>query len=254
MSDPITPCAEALAAADPDRFAAVMALPGAARAPLFAVYAANLEMARAPWAAREPMVAEIRLQWWIDALGALATTGAEPRHEIGPALLKIVPEALELLVEVGEARRADCWSDPFEDAGRLHDYLDATSGALTLAAARALGLSGHEAALRAAGAAAGLANWLVALPELTARGRLCLVGATPAALGTLAIEALARLEAAEEALQKAPEAARFAMLAHWQARKALVRAAKDPARIASGGLRVSEFSRRLSLLRARAAL
>ncbi|SOB98748.1 squalene/phytoene synthase family protein [Rhodobacter maris] len=254
MSDPVTVCAERLAAGDPDRFAAVMALPGRARAPLFAVYAANLELARAPWAAREPMVAEIRLQWWIDALGALAAAGTEPRHEIGPALLNIAPEALELLVEMGEVRRTDCWSDPFEDAGRLRDYLDATSGALTLAAARALGLSGHEAALRAAGAAAGLAAWLVALPELTARGRLCLAGARPEDLAGLASEALVALDAAEVGLKTAPEAARFATLAHWQARRILHHAAKAPERIAAGELRGSEFRRRLSLLQARARL
>lgn len=64
----IAACAALVARGDPDRFAAIMAAPPAARARLFPLYAFNLEVARAPWVTKEPMIAEMRLQWWRDVL------------------------------------------------------------------------------------------------------------------------------------------------------------------------------------------
>ncbi|TNF18762.1 MAG: phytoene synthase, partial [Rhodobacteraceae bacterium] len=57
-------CAAIVEKGDPDRFASAMAAPVAARARLFPLYAFNLEVARAPWVTQEPMIAEMRLQWW----------------------------------------------------------------------------------------------------------------------------------------------------------------------------------------------
>lgn len=253
MSDPVALCAERLAAGDPDRFAAVMACPVSDRPALFALYAANLAIAQAPWASAEPLVAEMRLQWWIDALEALAAQGRPVPQEIGPALQALPEAALRGLITVAEARRVDCHGEAFADAARLWDYLDATSGALAAAAGACLG-AGSEAALHAHGTAAGLANWLIALPELTARGRLTLAGATPDTLALLARDGAARLLAAQAALRTAPAAARLAALSGWQAAAVLHRAAGAPERIAAGALRGSEFSRRLGLLRARLAV
>ena len=59
-------CANLVARADPDRFAAVMAAPFDARAVLLPIYAAAAEVARAPWMTQEPVIAEMRLQWWRD--------------------------------------------------------------------------------------------------------------------------------------------------------------------------------------------
>ncbi|KQB17219.1 squalene/phytoene synthase family protein [Rhodobacter capsulatus] len=253
MSDPVALCAERLAAGDPDRFAAVMACPVSDRPALFALYAANLAIAQAPWASAEPLVAEMRLQWWIDALEALAAQGRPVPQEIGPALQALPEAALRGLITVAEARRVDCHGEAFADAARLWDYLDATSGALAAAAGACLG-AGSEAALHAHGTAAGLANWLIALPELTARGRLTLAGAEPGLLADLARDGLTRLAATRGALRTAAPAARLAALSGWQAAAVLHRAAGAPERIAAGALRGSEFSRRLGLLRARLAV
>lgn len=253
MSDALSLCAERLSAGDPDRFAAVMASPPADRPALFALYAANLAIAQAPWASAEPLVAEMRVQWWIDALVAQSKQGKPIPHEIGPALQALPVEALGGLITAAEARRADCHGETFADESRLWDYLDATSGAVC-AAAGACFDAGFEAALHAHGAATGLANWLIALPELTARGRLLLTDADPARLAALAREGEARLMAAQAALRSAPSAARVAALSGWQAAGVLRRAAATPERIAEGALRSSEFARRLGLLRARLAV
>ena len=81
----MTACAALVEKADPDRFAAVMAGPLAARLVLFPIYAFNVEVARAPWVTQEPMIAEMRLQWWRDALEEIAEGRAVRRHRVAAA-------------------------------------------------------------------------------------------------------------------------------------------------------------------------
>ncbi len=78
----IAACAALVERGDPDRFMAVMAAPVPARARLFPLYAFNLEVARAPWVTQEPMIAEMRLQWWRDTVEALACGGPVRAHEV----------------------------------------------------------------------------------------------------------------------------------------------------------------------------
>lgn len=238
--------AEAVRRGDPDRFAATMATAAPLRDRLWPLYAANLEIARAPWASAEPMVAEMRLQWWIDALEGLSE-GREPPHEIGAGLRPVAPHARHLIA-VAEARRADCWPDPFADTSALWAYLDQTAGALYWAAAEALGAAPEaETGVRSFGAGAGLAALLKAWPELTARNRPPLVGLAPDGVRALAQEGLARLNAGRRVLKGD---ARAALLPGWQARAQLERARISPDPFAPGALDLSEFSRRTGLLRA----
>ncbi|TMV82105.1 phytoene synthase, partial [Thioclava sp. BHET1] len=65
-------CKALVEARDPDRFLVSAALPEAAQARLWPLYALNLELARAPWASEQPLVSEMRLQWWVDALAETA--------------------------------------------------------------------------------------------------------------------------------------------------------------------------------------
>jgi phytoene synthase len=64
-------CEALVRASDKDRFLASLFAPAERRPYLFALYAFALEIARAAAAAREPMAAMIRLQWWIEAVGGL---------------------------------------------------------------------------------------------------------------------------------------------------------------------------------------
>jgi len=83
-------CAGIVQRGDPDRFLATMAAPVEARRVLFPLYAFNVEVARAPWASEEPLIAEMRLQWWADALDEIAKAGTVRRHEVVDALAPIL--------------------------------------------------------------------------------------------------------------------------------------------------------------------
>jgi phytoene/squalene synthetase len=234
-------CIARVEAGDPDRFAAVMASPAPLRARLWPLYAANLEIARAPWASNEPLIAEMRLQWWVDAMEALAVRGTTPRHEIGAALEAVRPVARQL-AGIAEARRRDCWRMDWADTAEFWEYLDQTSGALYEATGDLLGCP--HPALREFGRAAGLAAWFLAVPELSRRGLTPLpAGAEP---GDLAREGLRALRAA---YGKMPRSSRVAALGGWEAQAILQAAERAPALISGEALRGSEFSRRLWLLR-----
>lgn len=240
-------CADLVRRGDPDRFLAVMAAPPAARRVLFAIYAFNLEIARAPWITEESMIAEMRLQWWRDALEEIAQGRPVRTHEVTTVLADILdPEGAQLLDRLVQARRWDIYRDPFEDDSHFEDYLDQTAGNLTWAAARALGVKTGQADVRDIAWAAGLANWFIAIPALEARGRIPLLDGRAAAVRDLACKGLGKLDRA-----RPPRAARSALLASWRARGILKRARAMPERVALGTLAGSEFMRRMGLAWAR---
>ena len=237
-------CADLVARGDPDRFDALMAMPRAARARLLPLFAFHIEISRAPWASREAMICEMRLQWWRDII-----TEPKPRaHEVAAPLHDLIQSAalpLDLLDQMIAARIWDIYSDPFEDEADFSRYLDQTSGGLYLASGLALG-GGSEPMLRAYGYAAGLAAYFRAVPELERRGRKPLVDGRPSAVKSLAELALDTLSSCGNASDIGP--AWPAILPAWQARALLTQVVKDPMIVANGQMGLSEFSRRGRLI------
>ncbi len=236
-------CAEVVARGDPDRFQAVLAAPLAARKVLLPIYAFNVEVARAPWVASEPMISEMRLQWWRDALEEIQRGAQVRRHEVVTPLAEVIDaDGAVILDKLIAARRWDCYKDAFEDVSHFDGYLQDTGGGLMWVAARALG-GVDEAAFRSIGWANGLANLFLAIPELEALGRKPLVDGRSSAVSALARKVLNNM-------QKAPKLGRAATLAAWRVKGILKRAAKHPARVSSGELAESEFQRRTGLIMA----
>ena len=86
-------CAQLVEKGDPDRFTATMAAPVEARKVLFPIYAFNVEVAGAPWFTEEAMIAEMRLQWWRDAVEEIGE-GKPPRaHEVVGPLAEVMGRA-----------------------------------------------------------------------------------------------------------------------------------------------------------------
>ncbi len=241
-------CAGIVERGDSDRFRAAMAAPVAARPVLFALYAFNVDVSRAPWMTQESMIAEMRLQWWRDALEEIAQGGTVRRHEVVTPLADILDaEGAKLLDALIAARQWDIYRDPFEDEAHLTDYLEKTSGNLMLAAARALGRVETHVVMDA-GYAAGVANWLRAIPALENAGRVPLLDGRPEGIRALAETGLRRLRAARSRRLGVSAAARPALLATWQAEGVLRRAFARPELAAQGGLEPSPIRSSLTLL------
>ncbi len=247
----LTACAALVEAGDPERFAAVMAAPVAARAKLFPLYAFNIEVSRAPWVTQEPMIAEMRLQWWRDALEEIRERGIVRRHEVVTPLAHILsPEDTERLDDLILARRWDIGREPFEDMAAFRAHIRDTSGGLLVVAGQVLDRAAPADVLEHAGYALGLANWLRAVPALEAAGRIPLVEGTPEAVKSLAQEGLEALAEARRGRRELPKTARPACLPVAQAEAVLRRAMAVPGRVAEGALDPAPIARRWALSRA----
>ena len=162
-------CAREVRQGDRDRYlTALFARPQARRA-LLALYAFNLELAKAVEIASEPMLAEIRLTWWHEAIGEIY--GGTPRpHMVVRAIVEsglpsLVAEAdLQLLVEI---RLEDLEPERFDDLDDLVAF--ATDGAGRLARLALTCLGPADAELSTAATEIGTAWALVGLMRGVAR-------------------------------------------------------------------------------------
>ena len=239
-------CAQIVQNGDPDRFLATMAAPVAARRVLFPIYAFNVEVARAPWASEEPLIAEMRLQWWADVLDEIASDKPVRRHEVTDALADVLDgESARMLIECVDARRSEARRETFQTRDALSDYLDQTGGALHAAATHALGVQGAGDHARSVGSALGLANYLLGVPAFLTRNHNPLPPMSEAEFSQLLSDGLNRLKSRASGTKRP---ARAVDLAAWRAKGILSRAQRDQAAIIEGRLGGAEFSRRAGLL------
>lgn len=237
-------CAELVSRGDPERWRAAMAAPPEARPGLMALYAFNLEIARAPWVASEEMLAEIRLRWWTDAIAEIYAGETPRRHEVTEPLAETIraaelPQAL--FEQTIAARLFDAHAAPHPDAAAAWDHVDRTAGNLMELAARHLGADAAAVAVvREFARGAGMAALLRARPEMAARNRDPLPqGADVAAMTAEARAAIARARARRSDV---PAAVLPALLPGWLADVRLAQAARGE------DMEVSEFSARGRLL------
>ena len=243
LPDAAIACARIVERGDALRFRTVMAAPVQARATLFALYAFNVEVSRAPWVTQEAMIAEMRLQWWRDALQEIAGGQAVRSHEVTTPLADVIaPDTAAMLDALVAARRWDIYRDAFEDAAHFDAYLDETAGHLMWAAARSLGAPDvAEASVRDLAFAAGVAAFLRAVPALADAGRIPLMDGTPDGVRGLAQRALGRL-----IRPRVPVAARAALWPAIGSRATLQHVIRDPMAVAEGRLRPGVPPARLS--------
>ncbi|QDC09929.1 phytoene synthase [Oceanicola sp. D3] len=244
-------CADLVARSGREGFAAIMAAPVEARKILFPVQAFALEVARAPWASEEPMIAQMRLQFWRDVLEE-AEAGKARAHEVAAPLAEAVKAGVPVapLMACVDAREWDVGREPFADEAAFWNYLDATGGGLVWAAAAALG-AGTEAeeGLRHWGRGAALARYFQAVPELESRGRYPLVDGRPEAVKALAEQGLAEMTSGAQWRGKLGSEASAPMLTGAMAPVLMRKAISAPGRVAAGALGMSEFRRRFRLMR-----
>ena len=155
------PVIEAARIGAPDRYLAALYAPEPARGRLIALAAFEADLARISSSVREPLLAEIRLQWWRDAL-ASATRGEATGH---PVADRLRPDVASGLLPVGLLLgMVDAAADrDLADEQALRTELSKSEGAAFLLAARACGARSNfavEAAALSSGFAYGLAKYL----------------------------------------------------------------------------------------------
>lgn len=170
---------------DQDRYQTALFAPAGRREALFALYAFNYEIARVRESVTQPMLGQIRLQWWREVVDA-AFHGAPPRpHEVAAPLAAAIREFalsrahFDRLIDTRERDLAD---EPPADLAALEDYAEGTSAVLLYLALEVLGVAeaGAHAAAREVGIGYALAGLLRAMPY-HARARRCYIPADIAA-------------------------------------------------------------------------
>ncbi|APX11664.1 squalene/phytoene synthase family protein [Tateyamaria omphalii] len=240
----VVPCARLVEQGDPDRFRTVMAAPVDARAILFPLYALNVEVSRAPWVTQEAMIAEMRLQWWRDALEEIAEGRDVRKHEVTTPVATILsPDAARRLDEAVAARRWDVYREPFEDEAHFDRYLDQTAGHLMWTAAEALGApADQERAVRSVAAVGALVAFLRAVPKLEEAGRIPLLDGTHEGVAALAGRIRMRLTT-----PRVPARARVALWPALGSAQCLKQIMHAPAMVANGTVPVPLVPWRLSV-------
>ncbi|MCP5080751.1 MAG: squalene/phytoene synthase family protein [Alphaproteobacteria bacterium] len=249
-----TACAEQVQRADPDRFLSAMTARPDQRGPLMVLYAFNLEVARAPWATKEPLIAEMRLQWWRDAIAEVFDGREARRHDVVTPLAEVIHShklPRELFDVMIEARSWDIYPEKHQSAAALDDYVQATQGNLLCLTCLALNRPIPDAqrqALEDFGYGAGVATLFKAVPAYKAVGHAALFDETDAGIAALAKRALAASTKARTALRPLAKTAAPALRAGWQSGAVLRQAIKNPDRVRCGELEPSPAAKKLSLL------
>ena len=162
-----TYCASVTKKHDYDRFLITLFAKSDVRESLYSLYAFNHEVAKIREAVSEPMLGEIRLQWWREAIEGI--TNSNPRnHEVVLALSGTFHQhslTADMFTKVIDARAVDIYDKNPNTFSDFKEYLSCTSGNLMEIAVWIVGERGsHILSLgNKAGVAWGLIGTLRAL-------------------------------------------------------------------------------------------
>jgi len=146
------PTLEQLKSVDPDRLRAALFADKAGRERLQLLYAFHYELAKVPELVSEPMVGQIRYQWWRDAIAEIYEERPVRQHEIATPLAAVLTDYdvprfwIDRLID---GRERDLDPRPFANLDEAKEYCRQTSGVLMQIAVKLLGAEPEEAVLLA---------------------------------------------------------------------------------------------------------
>jgi len=173
-------CADQVRRYDPDRFLTALHAPADRRDALMTLYAFNLEIAKIRETVSEPMLGEIRLQWWREAIEEAYADGPVRRHAVAEPLaaaIRLRGIARAHFDRLIDARAFDLDDDPPETVAALRDYAEKTSSELAQAALEVLDAADNPDAKTAAhhvGIAWAIVGLIRAMPHHLRQRRLYL--------------------------------------------------------------------------------
>ena len=178
-TDRLSYCGDLVRRFDRERYLVDLLASGDRREALFAIHAFNHELAKTREVVSEPLLGQVRLQWWREAVGRLFAGDAAPPHEV----LQPLAAAIERFRLTGahfdrliEARERDLDDAEIATTADFTGYAEATCVPLLDLALEVLEADSAAArqAARHAGTAWGVVGLLRAVPFHATRGRLLL--------------------------------------------------------------------------------
>ena len=139
QDDDLSYCRDLVRNHDPDRYYVSLFAPEQARAKLWALFAFNQEVAKTRETVSEPVIGEIRLQWWREALGGI-TEGTPRAHPVVRSLAALPDFGRHhpVLLSIIDTRGQDLEPTSFADGESYVTYARATGGALMRTAQQVL--------------------------------------------------------------------------------------------------------------------
>jgi phytoene synthase len=174
-------CAEILRDGDRDVWLASLFAPEIARPHIHALWAFGHEIARISLIVSEPMLGEIRLQWWREALEG-QRDGEAAQNPVAAAVLDTVGKfglPRSALLGLIEARKFDLYQDPMPSLNDLEGYCGETFSALFRLTTIVLADGGDPGSAEAsghAGVSLGMTRVLRDLPLHARRGQCFIPG------------------------------------------------------------------------------
>jgi phytoene synthase len=207
-----SPVAALLQRHDRDRYLLALFSPASRRPALWAIYAFNYEIARTRETVSEPMLGQIRLQWWRDGIETVYGGGILRRHEVLTPLAESIRrfglsrEPFERLID---ARERDLAPEPPATLAALESYAEESSAPLQLLVLEALGAAGPEAnrAARDGAIAYALTGLLRAAPFLSRSPRHAVPPPLVGEAAAVAARAQFHVDAARALRRQVPRAA-----------------------------------------------
>ena len=170
-------CAQEVRRHDWDRYLFTLFAPADVREDLFTILAFNTEIARIPDMVSEPLLGQIRLQWWQDSINKIYAGSSDgiQGHYIFEHIPRVILErglSKSLFDQLFEARASDFSRSPPKNEQALVDYVFGTSAALNILLLEIIGeKNGFEDKAAEVGIAWGLTGLIRALPNLAKQGR-----------------------------------------------------------------------------------
>jgi 15-cis-phytoene synthase len=159
---------------EPERYLAATLSPAPTRSALIALAAFSADLRRIPHVVKEPMMGEVRLQWWRDCISSVEA-GEPTGHPIADALATAVrAHSLPVLslIAMTEARAFDLYDDPMPDETTFASYLSKTEAIPFALAQQVLGGSDTPLLSDLAARSFGHVRLFATLPAMIAKGRM----------------------------------------------------------------------------------
>ena len=239
---------ENLKVLEPERYAASLIGSVSDQKKLQYLYAFNYEISKAAWISKEPLICQIRLEWWKNSFSNASVINSHELIREMKGMCESFSIPIKLIGEMIDARYWDINSAAFKSKEDQDNYIDRTYGNLFWIGAQLLGADRNlESLIRNYAYGAGISSFLLAAPMLISKNKKPFIENNDKHIKNLAENALIKFKVSKNAL-KLQKSLFPVLLSAWQTEKMLKRVIKSPKLVCSNDLKLSELERKWSFM------